>query len=90
MGQCHPPFVSVIVPHYNSIDYLRQCLDKLSQQTWPRAQFEIVVADNNSAPGIAAELRSLPEFGSCMRPSQERGQHETWGPPRLGGSYLPF
>ncbi len=48
------PFVSVIVPHYNDIDGLRVCHDRLVAQTWPSDCFEIVVADNNSRCGVPA------------------------------------
>lgn len=46
------PFVSVIIPHYNDLENLRVCLELLAEQTYPRADFEIVVADNNSRCGL--------------------------------------
>jgi glycosyltransferase involved in cell wall biosynthesis len=46
------PFVSVIIPHYNDLDRLRDCLRLLQEQTLPRGQFEIVVGDNNSRCGF--------------------------------------
>jgi glycosyltransferase involved in cell wall biosynthesis len=46
------PLVSVIIPHSNDTDRLRQCLCLLQEQTLPRCQFEIVVADNNSRCGL--------------------------------------
>lgn len=46
------PLISVIIPHYNDIDRLRDCLRLLQDQTLPRRQFEIVVADNNSSCGL--------------------------------------
>lgn len=45
--------VSVIIPHYNDLENLSLCLDLLARQTLPRRDFEIVVADNNSACGLA-------------------------------------
>jgi glycosyltransferase involved in cell wall biosynthesis len=49
-----PPQLSVIVPHFNDLDNLRACLLLLCRQTYPSHQFEIIVADNNSACGLAA------------------------------------
>ena len=48
------PVVSVIVPHYDDLDNLGECLSLLAVQTMPRDAFEIIVADNNSHCGIAA------------------------------------
>lgn len=49
-----PPFVSVIVPHYQDLGGLALCLAALEMQTYPRDRFEIVVGDNNSPVGLEA------------------------------------
>jgi GT2 family glycosyltransferase len=46
--------VSVVVPHYQDLASLDACLTALSAQTFPKADYEIVVADNNSPAGIEA------------------------------------
>ncbi len=62
LGTVNPrPFVSVIIPHYNDLDGLRLCYTRLLAQTWPRAAFEIVVADNNSRCGLAAVQAAAPD-----------------------------
>lgn len=48
------PSVSVIIPHFNDVANLRACLTLLAAQTLPASQFEIIVADNNSACGLDA------------------------------------
>jgi len=48
------PRISVVIPHYNDPDSLRQCLDALQHQTIGREAFEIIVGDNNSPCGLAA------------------------------------
>jgi GT2 family glycosyltransferase len=48
------PHVSVVIPHYNDLDRLALCLAALDQQTFPRANYEIVVADNRSSCGLDA------------------------------------
>lgn len=45
------PLVSVIVPHYRDLSGLDRCLSALSDQTFPRQDYEVVVADNNSPEG---------------------------------------
>ena len=47
------PSISVIVPHFNDLDHLRLLLSLLADQTLPADRFEVVVADNNSACGLA-------------------------------------
>jgi cellulose synthase/poly-beta-1,6-N-acetylglucosamine synthase-like glycosyltransferase len=63
--------VSVIIPHYNDLDGLRVCYAKLLSQTWPRADFEIVVADNNSACGMEAVKEIAP--GAVVVPALIQG-----------------
>lgn len=47
------PSVSVIVPHYHDLERLDRCLGSLEAQSYPRAAFEVVVADNMSPEGEA-------------------------------------
>lgn len=44
----------MIIPHYNDLDNLCECLKRLQTQAMDRSQFEIIVADNNSSCGLAA------------------------------------
>lgn len=76
----HPPFVSVIVPHFNDLSGLALCLDDLEHQTWPRERFEIIVADNNSPCGEAA-LHEVIRGRARLVTVSERGA----GPARNGG-----
>jgi GT2 family glycosyltransferase len=67
------PFVSVIVPHYNDLENLALCVAHLRRQAWPRERFEIIVADNNSAGGIAAVHRLDPDLRVVPAPLQGAG-----------------
>lgn len=44
-----PKTVSVVIPHWNGIEVLAECLDSLKQSTYP--YLEIIVADNASSDG---------------------------------------
>ncbi len=48
------PVVSIIIPHYNDLKNLSNCLSLLAAQTMNAKKYEIVVADNNSKCGIDA------------------------------------
>lgn len=43
------PFVSVIVLNYNGLKFLQTVLSSLEGQSFPRDQFEIILADNGSS-----------------------------------------
>jgi len=49
---------SVVIPTYNSRDFLLGCLDALTIQTHPRHRFEIIVADNGSTDGTREMIRA--------------------------------
>lgn len=74
------PRVSVIIPHYRDLGGLAICLETLSRQTYPRDQFEIVVADNNSPEGEAAVAEVVAGRGRVVVVT-EKGA----GPARNGG-----
>ena len=60
------PRVSVIVPCYNEQSTIRLLLEALYEQTYPRAQMEVIVADGLSTDGtqdvIAAFQKDFPEL----------------------------
>ena len=39
--------VSIIIPHYNGIEVLSECLDSLFKSTYPN--IEVIVVDNGSS-----------------------------------------
>ncbi len=45
------PFVSVVVPCFNSLVTIGDCLDALQHQTYPPDFYEVIVADNGSGDG---------------------------------------
>jgi GT2 family glycosyltransferase len=74
------PRVSVIIPHYSDLGGLALCLASLDRQTYPRDQFEIIVADNNS-PGGPAAVAEVIAGRARLEVVTEKGA----GPARNGG-----
>jgi len=72
---------SVIVPHYDDLRGLDICLSALAEQTFPRASFEIVVADNNSPQG-PQEVAKIIAGRARLISVAEKGA----GPARNGGA----
>ena len=60
------PKVSVVVPCYNEQSTIRLLLEALREQTYPRAEMEVIVADGMSTDGtrdvIAAFQKDFPDL----------------------------
>ncbi len=53
--------VSIVIPTFNGLALLRECLDALRRLSYPRDRLEITVVDNGSTDGTAQALqRSYP------------------------------
>lgn len=65
-----PPKVSVIVPCYNEQSTIRQLLEALRLQTFPRTEMEVVIADGMSTDGtrdaIAAFQKDFSDLKVCV------------------------
>ena len=46
------PFVSVIIPVYNDVDRIENCLKALENQNYPKDRYEVIVVDNGSNENI--------------------------------------
>jgi glycosyltransferase involved in cell wall biosynthesis len=85
------PTVSVILPHYNDLENLGRCLDLLDRQTFPRRDFEIVVADNNSRCGLAAVAAVCRTRARVIEaPIQGAGEARNAGVAAAEGAVLAF
>ena len=51
------PIVSIIIPHWNGIDVLSECIESLKKSTLP--SFEIIVSDNASSDGSQAWIKEI-------------------------------
>ena len=48
--------VSVVIPNFNGISFIADCLDSLKKQTW--TNFEVIVVDNGSTDGSREVVQS--------------------------------
>ena len=51
------PLVSIIIPHWNGIDLITECLESLQRATYPN--LEIIVVDNNSTDDSVNHIRKI-------------------------------
>lgn len=62
------PLVSVVIPSYNHVRYIRECIDSVLAQDYPRV--EVIVVDDGSSDGSLEQLRS---YGSRITLLQQKG-----------------
>ncbi|USD61517.1 glycosyltransferase family 2 protein [Vibrio sp. SCSIO 43140] len=65
MNSQHLPLVSIVIPNFNCLDYLPQCLQSIEQQTF--VDYEIIFVDDGSTDGsreYLAELAALRPYVS--------------------------
>lgn len=70
------PFLSVVIPTYNRLPQLRQCLDALYHQSYPQAGYEIIVVDNGSTdetPRFLADVKPPPGVALFTLRETKRG-----------------
>ncbi len=84
------PLVSVVIPHYNSLPELKNCVSLLERQTFRRDRFEIIVADNNSSCGMDAVRGAAPAAKVIHANQQGAGPARNAGVAASEGSILAF
>lgn len=84
------PYVSVVIPHFNDLTALVNCVRLLEKQTYPRTQFEIIVADNNSRCGISEVQATVPTARVITAPIQGAGPARNTGVLASSGAILAF
>ncbi len=84
------PLVSVIIPHFNDVAALADCLAGLERQSWPAHAFEVIVADNNSACGLDAVRQVAAGATVIHAPIQGAGPARNAGVAAASGQILAF
>jgi glycosyltransferase involved in cell wall biosynthesis len=84
------PLVSVVIPHYNSLATLKNCVSLLDRQIFCRDRFEIIVADNNSSCGMDAVRDAAPVAKVIHANEQGAGPARNAGVAASKGSILAF
>jgi len=84
------PLVSVVIPHYNNVEFLKCCVSLLDRQTFCRDRFEIIVADNNSRCGIDAVRQAVPTVKVVQAKEQGAGPARNAGVAGSSGRILAF
>lgn len=84
--------VSVVIPTYNNLSLLRECLRSVRALDYPTDKFEVTVVDNGSSDGTYKAVHS-PETGvRCVRLEQNTGFAAACnrGAAESSGDYVAF
>jgi glycosyltransferase involved in cell wall biosynthesis len=82
------PFVSVVIPTYNSARTLRNCLKSIRNQSYPKTKIEIIVVDRFSTDGTP---KIVKEFGAKLISAKvERSAARNIGAKVAEGDYILF
>ncbi len=54
------PFVSIIIPTFNSAKIIKVCLDASCYQDYPEGKFEVILVDNNSCDNTLSLAKTYP------------------------------
>jgi glycosyltransferase involved in cell wall biosynthesis len=84
------PFVSVIVPVWNSPELIATCLSALTAQTYPRDRFEVLVVDNASTDSTGEAARRFPITTLLSEPTPGSYHARNRGLKEARGEYVAF
>lgn len=84
------PFVSVVIPVYDSVEALRACLQALETQTYPRERYEVLVVDNGSEPPIDAAIGDFSHATFHREPRRGVSRARVTGIEQARGEILAF
>src|SRR4030065_572228 len=83
------PRVSVVIPCYNNISYLRECLDSVLNQTL--TDYEVILIDDGSTDGTSEIIQSyLPRIKYLRQPNQGPAAARNAGIEAASGECIAF
>lgn len=84
------PLISIVIATYNSKATLQQCIDSVTQQTYPHK--ELIVIDGGSKDGTVEVLKANASKVSYWLSEPDRGIYHAWnkGLARVGGEWICF
>ena len=84
------PFISVVIPVWNSPELIAKCLTAVGTQTYPRDRYEVLVVDNGSTDETAAVVRSFPFARLIHEPTASSYRARNLGFKEARGGYVAF
>jgi glycosyltransferase involved in cell wall biosynthesis len=84
------PFISVVIPVWNSPDLIAKCLTAIGAQTYPRDRYEVLVVDNGSTDETADAVLAFPFATLLSEPIAGSYRARNLGLRSARGDYVAF
>lgn len=84
------PRISVVVPVYNAEHTIDRCLSALADQTWPRADYEIIVVDDGSSDETRTRVQAHDQVRLVPRTHAGPARARNLGAQQAQGDILLF
>lgn len=84
------PIMTVVVATYNNKSTIQQCIDSITQQTYPLK--ELIIIDGGSSDGTVDVLRASQQDIAYWTSEPDRGIYHAWNKalPRARGEWICF
>lgn len=82
--------ITVIIPFYNGVGQLRECLQALARQTYPADDFEIIAVDNGSTEDFSSLRQDFPRVRWLFEPEPGPGAARNRALPAATGEIIAF
>ena len=90
MPDVSEPRVSVIIPVFNDPDRLKICLQALQDQTYPKAQYEVIVVDNGSDRSVEPIVAEFSQAQAAFEARRSSYAARNKGLSLAGGDVVAF
>jgi glycosyltransferase involved in cell wall biosynthesis len=89
MNLTHVPLLSIIIPSYNAVENLKNCILSIQKQTF--VNYEVIIIDNASTDGTLTYLKKLkPPFYWVSKPDKGIYDAMNYGIEASKGQWLYF
>jgi len=83
------PKISVIVPTYNRVGYLKECIESLINQDYPKEDYEIIVVDDGSTDNTQELLENYNDLVRWFKkPNNGTSSARNFGIKKARGEYI--
>ncbi len=84
------PRISLVIPHFNDLENLDQCLESIEKQTCDKEMFEVIICDNNSEHFEIDEDKYSFRLISVVETTRGAAAARNAGVEKATGTYVAF